>query len=48
MDDGQKAPVTPPMTSAAAPPSPRASPASRARDETPEDDHDAKNARLEG
>ena len=46
MGDGQQAPVTPPVTSALVPPSPRASPSSRAHDEAP-DEHESKKARVE-
>jgi hypothetical protein len=46
MGDGQQAPVTPPVTSALVPPSPRASPSSRVHDEAP-DEHEPKKARVE-
>jgi hypothetical protein len=39
MGDGQHAPVTPPMAAVLVPPSPRASPSSRAHDDAP-DDHE--------
>ena len=46
-DLGNEQPQTPPMTTMAIPPSPRASPTSRAHDEGPEEDHSNKKAKLE-
>ena len=46
LGDGQQAPVTPPVTSTFAPPSPRASPSSRAHDEAP-GEHESKKTRVE-
>ena len=46
-DVGNEQPQTPPMTTMAIPPSPRASPTSRAHDEVPEEDHSSKKAKLE-
>ena len=47
-DLGNEQPQTPPMTTMAIPPSPRASPTSRAHDEGPEEeDHSSKKAKVE-
>ena len=46
-DVGKDVPQTPPMTTMAIPPSPRASATSRAHDETPEEDHSSKKPKVE-